>query len=94
MKHTAALVVSLFLLLLGSPLLAQEAPISPETQTLATGGATLPFMSEAIQSTSPNCAAATPVTGLDMKLRDCLLECGCCQCTLSDGSWCLDYQCC
>lgn len=94
MKHTAALIACLFLLLLGSPLLGQENPVSPITQGPATEGATLSFMNQATQS-APQCAASTLFTDLSMTAKQCALTCeGCCACAAYDGNRCLDWQCC
>ena len=95
MKHTAVLVASLVLLLLGSPLLGSEVPASPNTEGLATQSSTLPFMSQVAPAVPFQCTSSILFPDLGMTARECAQVCGgCCACAQTSGTRCIDWECC
>lgn len=93
MKHTAAVVISLVLLFLGSPLLAQEG-LAPQNEGTATESLSLPFLNQADQTAPLQCATPAPVKRPSMTARECAETCGgCCECR-QFVTKCVDWQCC
>lgn len=91
MKHTAALVVSLVLLFLGSPLLGLEGLTSPSAEDVVTESAALSFMDKAVQAASPQCANSPLST--NMTIAECVEVYGCCVCRQRiPGYGCVDWQ--
>ena len=94
MKRTAALVATLVLLFLGSPLLALEDLASPSAEGLTAESVALSFLNPATQPVS-QCATPALFPDLGMTARECAQTCGgCCACASYDGSRCRDWQCC
>jgi hypothetical protein len=96
MKHTAALFASLVLLLLTTPLLAAEAPASPGAERLTTESITLPFMSPAAHAAPLQCTTSSILfPDLGMTAKECVQVCGgCCACAQTQGTRCIDWECC
>lgn len=95
-KHAAVLVVSLVLLSLCSPLLASEAP-APSAKDVTAQSVTLPFLNQPAQATPLQCSTSSPklLPDLNMTARECAQTCGgCCACAQSQGSRCIDWECC
>ena len=93
MKHTAALVASLVLLTLGSPLLGLEGLASPSAEGVATESTTLSFTNTAVQAAPPLCANSTLSTDLGMTAAECAEVFGCCVCRQRvPGMGCIDWQ--
>lgn len=93
MKHTAVLVASVVLLLVGSPLLGQEGLSSPSTEGAVNESTTLSFMNEAVLSVPPPCTNSALSTDLGMTAKECRAVFECCVCAqYIPGMGCIDWQ--
>lgn len=91
MKHSTVLVVSLLLLLLGSPLLGLEGMTLPDAEGAAEG-VTPSFMSEVVQATPA--ASENLILPIEtwMTAKECRQVSECCVCVQAPAGPCADWQ--
>ncbi len=95
MKHTVALLVSLVLLVLGSPLLSPGDFASADSEGLAVPDSTGIFMEQEVQSEPLACSTLTLPIDFSMTKRECIEVCGGCYvCEQGINNKCIDCQCC